>query len=92
MTKKQLIDRISKKSDGTKKEIAQTVDLLLAVIEDALIHGEDVQISGFGSFSVKEKAEYTGRNPKTNQPVQVPPSKRVTFSAGKTLKEKLNAT
>lgn len=91
MTKKQLIDCIAKESDLTKKEITQTVDQLFAAIEASLNDGEAVQISGFGTFCVKEKAAYVGRNPKTNEPVNIPASKRATFSAGKALKDKLNA-
>ena len=90
MTKTQLIDQIAKESDLTKKQVVQTVDAFLEAIEAALMAGEAVQLSGFGIFSVKEKAAYTARNPKTNQPVEIPASKRLGFTVSKTLKDRLN--
>jgi DNA-binding protein HU-beta len=56
-----------------------------------LVAGEGVQLVGFGGFSVKDVAARTGRNPKTNEVVEIPASRRVTFSASKTLKDKVNA-
>ena len=90
MTKTQLIDKIAKATDLTKKQAAEAVDALLATATDTLVAGENIQIAGFGTFAVKEIAAHTGRNPRTNEPVEIPATRRVTFSAGKTLKDKLN--
>lgn len=90
MTKTQLIDNAAKATGLTKKDVTLAYDALLSAVEGALIAGESVQISGFGIFSVKEQAARTGRNPRTNEPVQIPASRRVGFSASKTLKDKLN--
>jgi len=90
MTKTQLIDKIAKENELTKKEVAAVVDAWIAAVEETLAAGENIQIAGFGSFAVKEIAAHMGRNPRTNEAVQIPASRRVTFSAGKALKDKLN--
>lgn len=90
MTKTQLIEKIAKENEWTKKQVAEIVDAWIAAVEGTLAAGEGVQIAGFGSFAVKEIAAHTGRNPRTNEAVEIPASRRVTFSASKTLKDKLN--
>ena len=89
--KKQLINKAAKMSGMTKKDTAKAMEALLAAIEDTLLNGEDVQLSGFGSFYVKEVAAHMGRNPKTNEEIEIPASKRVVFSASKVLKDKFKA-
>ena len=91
MTKTQLIDKIAKDTELTKKQATEAVDAMIAAMQDALVAGEGVQLVGFGGFSVKDVAARTGRNPKTNETVEIPASRRVTFSASKTLKDKVNA-
>ena len=91
MTKTQLIDKIAKDTELTKKQATEAVDAMIAAMQDALVAGEGVQLVGFGGFSVKDVAARTGRNPKTNEIVEIPASRRVTFSASKTLKDKVNA-
>ena len=91
MTKTQLVDKIAKDTELTKKQAAEAVDAMIAAMQDALAAGEGVQLVGFGGFSVKDVAARTGRNPKTNEVVEIPASRRVTFSASKTLKDKVNA-
>ncbi len=90
MTKTQLIDQAAKASGMTKKELTQAYDALMGAVEGALLAGESVQLSGFGIFAVKEQAARTGRNPKTGEAVTIAASRRATFSASKTLKDKLN--
>ena len=90
MTKTQLIDKIAKDTDLTKKQAAEAVDAVITAMQDALVAGEGIQLVGFGGFSVKEVAARTGRNPRTNEVVEIPASRRVTFSASKTLKDKVN--
>jgi DNA-binding protein HU-beta len=91
MTKTQLIDKIAKENEMTKKQVAAVVDAWIAAVEETLAAGENIQIAGFGSFAVKNIAAHTGRNPRTNEAVEIPASRRVTFSASKTLKDKVNA-
>ena len=91
MNKLQLTDALAQKVEGmTKKEAAEAVNAILDVIAEALAAGDDVKITGFGSFEVKARAARTGRNPKTGEAVEIPASKYVAFSAGSTLKEKVN--
>ena len=74
----------------TKKAAAEAVSAIIDVIGEALAAGEDVKITGFGGFEVKERAARTGRNPKTGEAVEIPASKYVAFSAGSALKDKVN--
>ncbi len=90
MKKLELIDAVAAKAQITKKDAATAVDAVLDVISEALANGEDVKVTGFGGFEVKERAAREGRNPKTGEKVAIPASKYVAFSAGSTLKEKVN--
>ena len=90
MNKLQLTDAVANRTKMTKKDSATAVSAVLDVIVEALAKGEDVKITGFGSFEVKTREARTGRNPKTGAPVEIPASKYVSFSAGSTLKDKVN--
>ncbi len=90
MTKTQLIDRIAKKTSLTKKQAAEAFEAGMEAIVDAFASGEGVQIAGFGCFTVKEVAAHIGRNPRTNESVEIPATRRVAFAPSKTLKEKIN--
>lgn len=92
MTKSQLIALVAKETGITKKNVTAVCNTLLSRMEESLAEGEDVMLSGFGTFTVNTVAEHCGRNPQTGAPVQVPASKRVGFTAGKSLKEKLDET
>ena len=92
MTKAQLIEKIAQEGDMTKKQAAVAVDAMLDAIERALIAGESVQISGLGSFHVKEVPAHTARNPRTNEMVEAAASRKVTFTVSKTLKGRINET
>ena len=91
MNKLQLTDALAQKAGITKKEAAEAVNAVLDAITEALAAGEDVKITGFGGFEVKDRAARTGRNPKTGEAVEIPASKYVAFSAGSQLKDKVNA-
>ena len=71
----------------TKKHAEEVVDFVFDTIADALKHGDEVAISGFGSFVVKHRKARTARNPRTGELVQVPPTKVPRFKAGKGLKD-----
>ena len=90
MNKLQLTDAVAAKAGITKKEAAAAVNAVLDVVAEALAAGDDVKITGFGGFEVKERAARTGRNPKTGEAVEIEASKYVAFSAGSALKEKVN--
>ena len=90
MNKLQLTEAVAAKADISKKVAAEAVNAVIDAIAEALAAGEDVKIAGFGGFEVKERAARTGRNPKTGEAVEIAASKYVAFSAGSSLKEKVN--
>lgn len=90
MKKTELIDKVAEKTGLTKKDIGAVLDAYYESLEDAFVAGEGFQIVGFGSFAVKERAARTGRNPATNATITIPASRRVVFTCGKALKDKLN--
>ena len=87
MNKSQLIDAVALKSGMKKKEAELAVNSLTEAIVEAMKSGEKVQLVGFGTFEAKACAARTCRNPKTGATVEVPATKRPTFSAGKALKD-----
>lgn len=87
MNKKNLIAAVAVKTEVPKKEAEAAVTALVDVISQALCRGEKVQIVGFGTFEVKERAARMGRNPQTKEPIPVTASKAPVFKAGKALKD-----
>lgn len=87
MTKTELIDRVAAKSGLTKKDAGKAVDALFEAITEALAGGERVQIVGFGTFEVRERAARRGRNPQTGADIQIAARKIPAFKAGKALKD-----
>lgn len=92
MTKSQWIEKAARSSGITKKNLQHAYDALEAALLETLVSGESVQISGFGTFSARVQEPHSARNPKTNEIVQVPSTRRLTFIPGRTLKEKINET
>jgi DNA-binding protein HU-beta len=90
MNKTQLVETIVASTGMKKKDVDAVVGAFVAAIEQSLADGEKVQISGLGSFEVKERAERKGRNPKTKEQITIPAAKYPTFSASKALKESVN--
>ena len=90
MNKTQLIEAVAAKADIKKKDAEAAVNALTDVIAEALKAGDKVQLVGFGTFEVKERAARTGRNPHTGEAIEIAASKYAAFSAGKALKDKLN--
>ena len=92
MTKADLVNVVAKSvEDITKKKTSDVVDALLEAVQDALRKGEKVQIVGFGTFEVQERAARQGRNPQDPQKVIEIPAKKVpVFRAGKALKDIVN--
>jgi DNA-binding protein HU-beta len=91
MNKNELISRVAEVNETTKKAAGEQVDAIVAVITEALAAGEEVAISGFGKFSVTERAAREGRNPATGETIQIAASKSPKFKAAKALKDSVNA-
>jgi nucleoid DNA-binding protein len=87
MTKKQLIEIISKKANLTNKASRDAVDAIINSIRESLKRGEKVVITGFGTFSVRKRVERVGRNPKTGERITISARKAPGFTPGKTLKK-----
>ncbi len=87
MNKTELVSVVSEKTEFSKKESAQIVDALFASIEEAIAKGEKVQLIGFGTFEVRERAARKGRNPQTGAEIEIPASKVPAFKPGKALKD-----
>ena len=90
MNKSQLIDAVALKSGMKKKEAELAVNSLTEAIVEAMKSGEKVQLVGFGTFDVKERAAREGRNPKTGEKITINASKAPAFTAGKALKDSVN--
>ena len=90
MNKNDLISAVTSTSGTSKADAAKAVDAVCNVITDALSRGEEVRLTGFGSFSVANRSARVGRNPRTGEPINIPASKQPKFKAGKQLKGAVN--
>lgn len=90
MNKAELIAIVAEKAGVSKKEAEEVVNTALDEIVANLIKGEEVKLSGFGSFEKKARASRTGSNPATHERITIKASNTVAFKPSKTLKEKLN--
>ena len=90
LTKSHLIDAIAEANGFTKKKSTETVETILEIIKSTLASGDDVLISGFGKFCVKEKRERRGRNPATGEDMILAPRRVVNFKCSGKLREKIN--
>ena len=86
MNKTQLIDVVAKATDLKKKDAEAAVAATLDAIVEALVAGDKVQLIGFGTFEVKERAARTGHNPKTGEAIEIAAAKLPSFKAGAALK------
>ncbi|MBR3816050.1 MAG: HU family DNA-binding protein [Clostridia bacterium] len=86
MNKTELINAVAAKAEITKKDADKAVAAVLAAIEEALVKGDKVQLIGFGTFEVKERAARTGHNPQTGAAIEIAASKIPSFKASSTLK------
>ena len=87
MNKNDLIAAVAEMNDGmTKTQIKATLDATIETISDTLASGEDVDLFGFGKFSVGTRAARTGRSPQTGESLEIPESKVVKFKPAKALK------
>ena len=90
MNKADLIARIAEDADLSKKSAEAALNAFVDAVEGALKKGEKVQLVGFGSFEVTQRAARKGRNPQTKEEIKIPASKAPVFRAGKALKDLVN--
>ncbi|MGR5912006.1 HU family DNA-binding protein [Bacillus cereus] len=87
MNKTELIKNVAQNAEISQKEATVVVQTVVESITNTLAVGEKVQLIGFGTFEVRERAARTGRNPQTGEEMQIAASKVPAFKAGKELKE-----
>jgi integration host factor subunit alpha len=90
LTKESLISVVAEANGYHRNQAVELVETLLELIKSKLASGEDVLISGFGKFSVKEKRERRGRNPQTDEFLMLRPRRVVTFKCSRKLRGKIN--
>lgn len=90
MNKTELVAGVAEKAGLTKKDAEKAVNALFESVQQELIAGGKVQMIGFGTFEVKQRAARKGRNPRTGQDIEIPASKNPVFKAGKALKDAVN--
>ncbi|BBG28883.1 MULTISPECIES: HU family DNA-binding protein [Zymobacter] len=87
MRKPELAAAIAERADLSKDKASQVLNTILDEISGSLSKGGDVTLIGFGTFTVRERAARTGKNPQTGEPLTIPASKNVAFKPGKNLKD-----
>lgn len=90
MNKAELIEAIATSADLPKASAGRALDAVVDAITDALKKSDSVSLVGFGTFTVKERAARTGRNPQTGEPINIAAAKIPSFKAGKALKDAVN--
>jgi len=90
LTKFQITKAIAEQNGYTRKKSTETVETLLEIIKSTLASGEDVLISGFGKFCVKDKRKRRGRNPETGEDMMLAPRRVVTFKCSGKLRDRVN--
>lgn len=90
MNKNDLVAKVAEAANMSKGDAGDAVEALLDSITEALKSGDEVRLVGFGTFSVTHRAASEGRNPRTGEKIQIPPSKNPKFKAGKPLKDAVN--
>ncbi len=90
MTKSELIEELARRAKITKSRAELVVNCVFESMSESLAKGNGIEVRGFGSFTVRQYKPYTGRNPRTADPVEVGPKKLPFFKVGKELKELVN--
>ena len=90
MNKTELVAAMAEKAQISKKDAEAALKAFTDVVTEELQKGEKIQLVGFGTFEVSERAERTGRNPKTGEEMTIAASKAPKFKAGKALKDAVN--
>lgn len=87
MNKNELVRAVASNTGETISKTETIIDATLDTVVDTLSAGENVKLIGFGQFSVKERAARLGRNPKTNEEIHIPPTRKAVFAPGKNMKD-----
>ena len=90
MNKVDLVSAVAKQAELSKKDAGLAVEAVFDAISEALEKGDKVQLIGFGTFDVSERAAREGRNPRTGETMNIAASKAPRFKAGKALKDRVN--
>lgn len=90
MNKSELIEAIAESADIPKAAAGRALDAMIDSVTDSLKQGDSVALVGFGTFSVKERAARTGRNPQTGKSIEIGAAKVPGFKPGKALKDAVN--
>ena len=90
MNKVELIAAVAAKAGLSKKDAEKAIAAVVSSVEEALVKGEKVQLIGFGTFEVRERAARVGRNPQTKEEIKIDASKQPVFKAGAALKKAVN--
>ena len=90
MNKADLTERLATEADIPKVRAARYINILTGAIREALVSGDKVTISDFGTFTISQRRAFTGHNPKSGDPIAVPGVRIPGFRAGKGLKDALN--
>lgn len=90
MNKNELIAAVAAKAELSKKDAEKAIKAFTDAVAEELVQGGKVQLVGFGTFEVSERAAREGRNPKTGKTMEIPASKTPKFKAGKALKDQIN--
>ncbi len=90
MNKHELISAIAQNAEISKKDAGNALAATINAISKALAEGDKIQIVGFGTFEIRERAARTGKNPRTGETIEIAASKVPAFKAGKALKEIVN--
>ena len=92
VTKANIIEAVTDQNPFTRRQTKEIIETMLETIKHTLESGEDVLISGFGKFCVKDRKERLGRNPATGKDMLLPPRRVVTFKSSGQLREKINGS
>jgi DNA-binding protein HU-beta len=90
VNKSEMIDAIAEGADISKAAAGRALDAMVDAVTETLKKGETVNLIGFGTFEVRDRAARTGRNPQTGATIQIPAAKSPAFKAGKALKDAVN--
>ena len=89
MNKTELIAAAAEGAGLTKKDTERVINAAIDAVTAALVKGDKVQVSGFGTFEIRERAERQGINPRTREPITIAASRSIVFKPGKSLKDTL---
>jgi DNA-binding protein HU-beta len=93
MNKAELITKMTENCERelTKKDVEAVLNSFMKTVEEALVAGDKIQLIGFGTFEVRQRASRTGKNPKTGEAIEIPACLSPSFKSSKNLKEAVNA-